>query len=167
MNAGRWAAVIALGAVLLGSSYLIGSTAGLLAGSVLVAILVVLGARATLSEPNRTADTPPGTTARRPAFPTFRRLAVTVGWAGTSWHAWDRDVRPALVRLVDVVLADRYGTDLTRRPELGARLLGESLWPLVDPNRPRSDDRDTPGPSRHTLERILTRLETHLEGTAP
>lgn len=154
------AAVLSAASItVLGLCYLIGSAAGLLAGAIVLTALAVLGTRATLSEPARTVGAPPTGATGRPAYPTLRKLAVTAGWAGTSWHAWDRDVRPRLARLVDVALADRYGTDLAHRPDLGRRVLGPRLWELVDPDRPRSDDRDTPGPSRRTLEQILTRLE--------
>jgi hypothetical protein len=156
-------ATIVMGAaamVLLGLSYAIAATAGVLVTAVMVTVLVVLAGRAELSGAEPTgAGLPRPRHIGRPNFPTYERFGSAMAWMGSSKHAWDCEMRPKLVPLIDAALAERYGTDLTHRPDLGRRLLGDELWPLVDPSRPRSDDRDTPGPSRRTLERILDRLE--------
>ncbi|GAB3366161.1 MULTISPECIES: hypothetical protein [Amycolatopsis] len=131
-------------AVLLAVGYAIASVAGLFVTAVLITVLAIVNVRAAL-RPSQTAAAP-AREARRPDFPGYAKLAAAVAWSGTSRHAWDCDLRPVLVRLL--------GPD----PD-GRRLLGEDLWPLVDPSRARSGDRDAPGPSHQTLAAILDRLE--------
>ncbi|GAA3567356.1 hypothetical protein GCM10022222_59150 [Amycolatopsis ultiminotia] len=128
---------------LLAAGYAVAATTGLFVSAVLITVLVVLAVRASLHGSARPGI--PERAARRPDFPGYAKLAAAVAWSDTSRHAWDCDLRPILVRLVG--------------PADGRQVLGEDLWPLADPRRSRSGDRDAPGPSRETLERILDRLE--------
>ncbi|MYW93769.1 hypothetical protein G3I59_24930 [Amycolatopsis rubida] len=131
-------------ASLLAAGYAVAATAGLFVCAVLLTVLAVAGARASL----RKADPPhePAPVVRRPDFPGYDHLAAAVSWCGVSRHAWDCDMRPILVRLL-------------RNRSDGRAALGDELWPLADPSLSRSGDRDAPGPTRKTLERILDRLE--------
>ncbi|WP_163505003.1 hypothetical protein [Fodinicola acaciae] len=107
-------------------------------------------------------DPPPAKPARSP--PLSRqvragRLVSAAGWNGGSQRDWDTTVRPSLLRLVDVLLSERFQTDHVRRPDLARELLGDQLWTLLDPDRGVCEDRAVPGPERAALARILTRLE--------
>ncbi|MBN9743308.1 hypothetical protein DMP23_19730 [Amycolatopsis sp. A1MSW2902] len=134
----------ATAALLLAVGYAVGAAAGLFVCAVLVTVLTVLSVRASLH--GAAPPSAPAPAGRRPDFPGYDHLAAAVAWSSTSMHAWDCDLRPILVRLL--------GTGPEAREVLGA-----DLWPLADPARTRSGDRDAPGPSPATLEKILDRLE--------
>jgi hypothetical protein len=90
---------------------------------------------------------------------TAGRLVTLAGWAGGSQRDWDTGVRPTLLRLLDVLLSERFQSDHVNRPDLARELLGDQLWPLLDPARGICEDRSVPGPERAALNRILTKLE--------
>jgi hypothetical protein len=90
---------------------------------------------------------------------TAGRLVTLAGWAGGSQRDWDTGVRPTLLRLLDVLLSERFQSDHLNRPDLARDLLGDQLWRLIDPARGICEDRSVPGPERAALTRILTKLE--------
>jgi hypothetical protein len=49
--------------------------------------------------------------------------------------------------------------DLTRDPARARDLVGDDIWPLIDPSRPPSFDSKAPGADLRTLTRIVDRLE--------
>ncbi|MGN6170396.1 MAG: hypothetical protein ACTHQQ_19830 [Solirubrobacteraceae bacterium] len=67
-------------------------------------------------------------------------------------------VRP-LLREIAVPLVRRQGIRLDSEPERGRALLGEELWEVVRPDRPRPQERRAPGLGLSELERLIERLE--------
>jgi hypothetical protein len=92
-------------------------------------------------------------------FPAYAKISSDLGWAPVSrWH-YDHGLRPLLSRLFESVLAERHRMDLTADPERARSVVGDDIWPLIDPSRPRSFDSRAPGTDLRTLTRIVDRLE--------
>ena len=92
-------------------------------------------------------------------FPAYLKISSDLGWAPVSrWH-YDHGIRPLFGRLLESVLAERHRVDLARDPARARALVGDDVWPLVDPARPPSFDSKAPGPDLRTLTRIVDRLE--------
>ena len=92
-------------------------------------------------------------------FPSYAKISSDLGWAPVSeWH-YDHGLRPLLSRLFESALAERHRVDLTADPERARSLVGDDVWPLIDPSRPPSSDSNAPGTDLHTLIRIVDRLE--------
>ena len=96
----------------------------------------------------------------RPAdFPAYAKISSDLGWAPVSqWH-YDHGLRPLLGRLFESVLSERHRVDLTADPERARGVVGDDIWPLIDPSRPPSFDSKAPGTDLRTLTRIVDRLE--------
>jgi hypothetical protein len=107
---------------------------------------------------------PPG---RRPRpvvqaseFPTFLKISSDLGWAVVSrWH-YDHGTRPLLTRVMRAALADRHHLDLAADPERARDVIGDDIWPFLDPAAPPSLDSRAPGLDPHTLALIVDRLES-------
>ena len=92
-------------------------------------------------------------------FPAFAKISSDLGWAPVSqWH-YDHGIRPLFGRLLESMLADRHRVDLARDPARARDLVGDDIWPLVDPSPPPSFDSKAPGADLRTLTRIVDRLE--------
>jgi hypothetical protein len=92
-------------------------------------------------------------------FPAYAKISSDLGWAPVSqWH-YDHGIRPLFGRLLEAVLAERHRVDLARDPARARDLVGEDVWPLIDPSRPPSFDSKAPGADLRTLTRIVDRLE--------
>jgi hypothetical protein len=92
-------------------------------------------------------------------FPAYAKISSDLGWAPVSqWH-YDHGIRPLFGRLLESVLAERHRVDLTRDPARARDLVGDDIWPLVDPSPPPSFDSKAPGADLRTLTRIVDRLE--------
>ena len=92
-------------------------------------------------------------------FPAYAKISSDLGWAPVSqWH-YDHGIRPLFGRLLESVLAERHRVDLARDPARARDLVGEDIWPLVDPSQPSSFDSKAPGADLRTLTRIVDRLE--------
>jgi hypothetical protein len=92
-------------------------------------------------------------------FPAYARISSDLGWASVSrWH-YDHGIRPLFGRLLESVLAERHRVDLARDPARARDLVGDDIWPLVDPSREPSFDSKAPGADLRTLTRIVDRLE--------
>ena len=113
-------------------------------------------ARATWGRFRRRAPAP----AVKPSdFPSYAKISSDLGWAPVSqWH-YDHGVRPLLARLMQSVLLDHHRVDAVADPARARRLVGDEIWPLVDPTRPPSFDSKAPGADLRTLARIVDRLE--------
>ncbi len=83
--------------------------------------------------------------------------AVMIGTQ--SRHHYDQGLRPRFQRVLTALAAGRCGLDLTAAPEEGRQLVGDVLWPLVDPARPPSRDSRAGGVDLARLERLLDRIE--------
>ena len=92
-------------------------------------------------------------------FPAYAKISSDLGWAPVSqWH-YDHGIRPLFGRLLESVLAERHRVDLARDPARARELVGDDIWPLVDPSRPPSFDSKAAGADLRTLTRIVDRLE--------
>ena len=92
-------------------------------------------------------------------FPAYAKISSDLGWAPVSqWH-YDHGIRPLFGRLLESVLAERHRVDLARDPARARDLVGDDIWPLVDPSRPPSFDSKAAGADLRTLTRIVDRLE--------
>ena len=92
-------------------------------------------------------------------FPAYAKISSDLGWAPVSqWH-YDHGIRPLFGRLLESMLAERHRVDLARDPARARDLVGDDIWPLVDPSRPPSFDSKAPGADLRTLTRIVDRLE--------
>jgi len=92
-------------------------------------------------------------------FPAYAKISSDLSWAPVSrWH-YDHGLRPLLSRLFESVLAERHRVDLTADPARARSLVGDDVWPLIDPSRPPSFDSRAPGTDLRTLTRIVDRLE--------
>jgi hypothetical protein len=92
-------------------------------------------------------------------FPAYVKISSDLGWAPVSrWH-YDHGIRPLFGRLLESVLAERHRVDLARDPARARDLVGDDIWPLVDPSRPPSFDSKAAGADLRTLTRIVDRLE--------
>jgi hypothetical protein len=92
-------------------------------------------------------------------FPAYAKISSDLGWAPVSqWH-YDHGIRPLFGRLLESLLAERHRVDLARDPARARDLVGDDIWPFVDPSRPPSFDSKAPGADLRTLTRIVDRLE--------
>jgi hypothetical protein len=102
---------------------------------------------------------PPPALVRPADFPAYAKISSDLGWAPMSrWH-YDHGIRQLFGRLAESALAERHRVDLTRDPERARHLVGDDIWPLIDPSRPPSFDSKAPGADLPTLTRIVDRLE--------
>lgn len=101
--------------------------------------------------------------ARRPPEPSesaFAGMEQEIALAtATADHA-HRRLLPLLRTAAAARLATRHGFELERRPDLAQQLLGEQVWALLRPDRPKPDDRFGPGLSRDEIAAVIDRLET-------
>jgi hypothetical protein len=97
--------------------------------------------------------------ARAADFPAFLKISSDLSWASVSrWH-YDHGARQLLIRVMRAALAERHRLDLAADPARARQLVGEDIWPFLDPAAPTSRDSHTPGPDPRTLARIVDRLE--------
>ncbi len=77
----------------------------------------------------------------------------------SQWH-YDHGIRPLLGPPGrSRCWRTTTGLTLTADPERARHLVGDDIWPLVDPSRPPSFDSKAPGADLPTLTRIVDRLE--------
>jgi hypothetical protein len=92
-------------------------------------------------------------------FPAYTKISSDLGWAPMSqWH-YDHGIRQLFGRLAESALAEHHRVDLARDPARARELVGDDVWPLIDPSRPPSFDSKAPGADLRTLTRIVDRLE--------
>jgi hypothetical protein len=85
-----------------------------------------------------------------------RELELGIGSAEFA----DRRLLPLLRTAAAARLGARHGIDLDRRPEAARALLGDDVWELLRPDRPKSDDRYAPGIPRATVVAVIEHLES-------
>lgn len=154
------AVALSLGAVLCA---LVAGTFGLLCFGVLASGTGVVALAVQLAGDGRPdviarRDDADGSAHVRSSFPTYKRIRSAVWQSEYSARHYDHGTRPLMQRLLDARLADRYGVELATS-DLARRRLGERLWPLVDPERPPSQDSRAEGVSAATLTELLDALE--------
>jgi len=154
------AAGLAGGAVLV-ASYAAGGMRGTGIAGIVLAVAVLLAARAFIA-PAR-ARRRAGGRAKAPAglagLAAYREIGSDVAWANVSRRHYDHVTRPRLFRLLRAVAEERYGIDVDREPAAARRLAGDDVWPLLDPSGPVCDDSRAPGVGLATLSLIVERLE--------
>jgi hypothetical protein len=92
----------------------------------------------------------------RPA--TLQRIERVVAAGRQSAGDVQVRVRPLLREIAEPLLR-REGVRLDSEPEQARALLGEELWEVVRPDRPRPQDRRAPGLELSELERMVSEME--------
>lgn len=159
---GTCAAVVAcaLGGTLLGLF-------GFVVAVDLVAVVVLLSVRLTVAPVPSARPVPQATPGPAPPpredpdlpFRDHRDIELALGWADSSARIYDHAARPLVRDIADRVLAARRGIDTRHDPDAVRALVGEELWPLLDPSRPVADDDRLPAPGLTALDRLARRLE--------
>lgn len=88
----------------------------------------------------------------------LQRLEVLVGATGLSAGETHATLRP-LLREITIPELNRRGVRLAGHPDAARALLGDELWDLVRPGRPRPVDRRAPGVTLEQLAEMTDRLE--------
>ncbi len=136
------------------------------AGGLLVSLSVLAGVTAIVLPLTLPGAAPVRSTRRAgPAvdnapYRAYRQVAEQLSWAAVSPRHYDLVTRPLMTRLAAARLADRHRVDLWSNPEHARAVLGDDVWPWVDPAREPSRDSQPPGVGAETLTRIVDRLET-------
>jgi hypothetical protein len=117
-----------------------------------VAVLAALIPRV----PERPRRRPAGPQSQRPVE--LERLEWMVGSGRHTAGDVQVRVRPVLRGIAGALLR-RQGVRLDAEPEQARALLGDELWELVRPGRPRPSDHRAPGLELGALERLVERLE--------
>ena len=128
-----------------------------------------------LIRPLSLASSPEDASGPDPAVPAPVLLTFSRQWrrrsrladAQASLAAYEAGLRGQLENLLASRLAERHGISLYDDPAAARRALAgesatyDSLWPWIDPARPKPADqpRDQPGIPYRTLARLLDRLE--------
>jgi hypothetical protein len=140
---------------------------GLVVVAAAVAVLALLVLRAAL--PRSAAQTSRRAKDKQTARAIFgysqRRFIVATSL--TSRPLYESDLRPVLEHILAARLAEGHGVNLYTEPEAARRAFcrtraDESLWPWIDPGQAIPGDersRLRHGVPRHTLARLITRLE--------
>ena len=96
----------------------------------------------------------------------YSRRRFMVRNAMTSQNYYNLELRPVLEHLLAARLAERHGVHLYQDPDAARRLLCRNprdagLWRWIDPTiRPQTrDSQERRGIPRHTLTRLIDRLE--------
>jgi len=151
------------------AGYVMAGWAGLSA-VVIVAAAIALAVLRTLlprlePEQTRTARAKPATR----ALSGYAQRGFTVQTAMSSLASYNGELRPVLEHLLAARLAERHGIHLYQNPAAARALLcrdarDADLWGWIDPaTRPKEFPRgrtEQPGIPRHTLARLIDRLET-------
>lgn len=88
----------------------------------------------------------------------LERLEVLVGATGLSAAETHAMLRPVLREIASAAL-NRRGVGLAGNPGEARELLGDQLWELVRPGRPRPVDGRAPGASLEQVAAMTDRLE--------
>ncbi len=71
-----------------------------------------------------------------------------------------RRLLPLLRGTAAARISARHGFELGRRPEAARALLGEEVWELLRPGRPKPADRHGPGVPRASIAAVIERVES-------
>lgn len=153
-------------AVLAVASTVLAGMAGLLAGLTVAGVAELVALRLAVADRDRPlfrTSRPAGAAlARRAArvdLLTYRRCYNEVSRGRHSMWEYDHGLRRRLRRILAVRLLESAGIDLERQPGRARERLGDDLWPLLEPGRPATDDREATGVRRADLAALLDRLE--------
>lgn len=153
-------AVATVAAGLLVVAYSLAGVGGLLVALTAIAVLGVLtvALRVPRAPALRGRARPPVPVVNAP-YRTYRRVAEQLSWAQVSPRHYDVVTRPLLQGLMASRLAERQGIDVHRSPDAARALLGEDVWPWLDPARPPSGTSRPPGLDPRVLVTLVDRLE--------
>jgi hypothetical protein len=152
--------LLSLSLVLLVGAVIGAGAAGLLvAVSVLAAVAVLVLALRLPGGPVPRARRRPGPPVDNEPYRAYRQVAEQLSWAAVSRRHYDLATRPLLTQLAAARLADRHRIDVWADPDAARAVVGEDVWPWVDPHREPSRDSQPPGVGRDTLTLIVERLE--------
>ena len=158
MTARRPLLLVAAGCVVataLGLVFGQGRTVALAAALALAAVLAA--ATALQLRPAQRLEPPPR--ARDDELPLrLRQIVLALRETEQSEVGVDRSLRPLLVPIVAARLGSR-GVDMTLAPRRAQELLGDRLWEIVRPDRPRAANRAGPGLAGDDLREAIERLE--------
>ena len=160
MADGRATAAGAAAVVVVASSVAVAGAAGLLVAlSVLAVVTTAVLVLLVPGAPLRHRPRRPGLPVEDAPYRAYRQVAEQLSWAAVSPRHYDVVTRPLLVRLAASRLADRHRVDLHTEPARSRELLGEDVWPWVDPQQAASRDSQPPGVGQDVLSRVVERLE--------
>lgn len=126
-------------------------------GIVVVATVVLLVRTPAPPPPRRRSR--PGPPVENAPFRAYRQVAEQLSWAAVSHRHYDLITRPLLTALAAARLADRHRVDLHADPDAARAVVGEDVWPWIDPAREPSRNGQPPGVGTKTLSLIVGRLE--------
>ncbi len=92
-------------------------------------------------------------------FASLEKLERAVSMASTSGYDVHHRLRPVVREIAAGQLLVRRGIDLDRHPEAAHAVLGDDVWELVRPERPRPQARAAPGLGLEELEQVVAGLE--------
>ena len=151
-------AAVSAGALVV--AYTVAGVGGVLVGLTAFAVVGVLTVALRVPRPPalRGRARPPVPVVNAP-YRTYRRVAEQLSWARVSPRHYDVVTRPLLQDLMASRLAERHGVDVHRSPDAARALLGEDVWPWLDPARPASGTSRPPGLDPRVLVTLVERLE--------
>jgi hypothetical protein len=154
----RTLAVVVAGVLVV--AYTVAGVGGLLVALTAIAVVGVLtvALRVPRAPALRGRGRPPVPVVNAP-YRTYRRVAEQLSWARVSPRHYDVVTRPLLQDLMASRLAERHGVDVHRSPDAARALLGEDVWPWLDPARPASGVSRPPGLEPGVLVTLVDRLE--------
>ena len=150
------------------AGYAVASWAGLTVVAVAAAASVMVLIRALLPQLTPDAARKAIQKPRARILSGYSHRRFMVHNAMTSQNYYDVELRPVLEHLLAARLAERHGVNLYQEPDAARRLLCRSprdagLWrwidPVTRPERPTRQGQDGRGIPRHTLARLIDRLE--------
>ena len=147
------AGVVALAVAFAGAAGFLVAVSG-----IVVVTAVVLLVRTPAPPPPRRRPRP-GPPVENAPFQAYRQVAEQLSWAAVSRRHYDLITRPLLTALATARLADRHRVDLHTDPDAARAVVGEDVWPWIDPAREPSRDGQPPGVDPRTVSLIVGRLE--------
>jgi hypothetical protein len=151
------AGLVALGVMI---AYAAEGLRGLMLALTFVAVVVIVVGVSTTpgAPPRRVGGRHPVPVAHAP-YRSYREVAERLSWAHVSPRHYDHVTRPMLVQLLESRLADRHRVELRHSPDQARALVGEDVWPWLDPDRQPDRSSQPPGVDLPTLSRIVQALE--------
>lgn len=131
---------------LCGVGWLLAGPSGLLAAGIAGALVALLVVRL-LHVPSAPRPAPPACADvpfEDAPYVRYRKLFSALSWGQVSARQFDHATRRHIERVTGAVLSERRTVDPVTNPDAARELLGDDLWALADPDRPRSDDSNAP-----------------------
>lgn len=146
-------------AVLMLGSVMLAGTAGLVGAAVALSVAGLVAARARLGIDDASPARRPSVPWELKPFAAYRRIGFLLLSSTWSGRHYDRGARPLLQRLAAAVLAERRRVDLYANSPAARELIGDELWPLIDPGRSADPHSDRGAVAHREIARLVDRLE--------